>query len=554
MKKLSRLLLISVFGTLVLASTMGGHIPIQHNENTHANSICWGYAMGRAFGKDDDDIECPAAQTWFNSIDESYFPFTANPTLSGVTAGDIVVWAENGVRAGLQGYAAYVTAVNGSGYSNISVRQVPYEGGNPENKTVAQVVSQQGSNPVGYHRGGGQTVTLTFRNSFNGGMMYVGKNKLGEWMDFNTNPTFSKLYAPTSQLDIRAITPQWHGGYKWIFQYWSQGPTPTSLEQTITVPNNDAEYVAVFIAEFHVTAQNQFGSCVSGNPGTIKVGGTNRSSPHDEIVMETYSTTLEAIDQTHNGVDYDFTQWSDGNTSRQRTVYPSGNVTLTASFTVDRPRPMSDYNLHVSSSPGQDIAFAWNQHPDANVNYQVWRRIKPAGGSLGPPVHLTTLNNNVTFWTDYGYQMTNGYTADLLQYDIRSHYSCGGVTVSAYDDYITVFGDEMYKSSPESPFTSAPVEEYGVSAHPNPFNPTTTISYQLVEDAMISLAIFDMQGKRVLTLVNSEKAAEHYSLRWNGVNEAGQKAASGLYIYRLVAAPISGGETFRASGKLLLTK
>lgn len=63
-----------------------------------------------------------------------------------------------------------------------------------------------------------------------------------------------------------------------------------------------------------------------------------------------------------------------------------------------------------------------------------------------------------------------------------------------------------------------------------------------------------MQGKLVLTLVNSKKAAGHYSLRWNGINEAGQKAASGLYIYRLIATPISGSQLFRASGKLLLVK
>lgn len=133
-KKLSRLLLIGAFAILVLASTMGGHIPISHNHN---NSICWGYAQGRAFGKDDDDEECPASETWANAIDENYFPFTASSTLSGLQVGDIVVWAENGVRAGLQGHAAYVTAINGSGFSNISVRQVPWEGGSPENKTVA---------------------------------------------------------------------------------------------------------------------------------------------------------------------------------------------------------------------------------------------------------------------------------------------------------------------------------------------------------------------------------------------------------------------------------
>ncbi|MBC6950768.1 hypothetical protein DWB58_22810, partial [candidate division KSB1 bacterium] len=76
----------------------------------------------------------------------------------------------------------------------------------------------------------------------------------------------------------------------------------------------------------------------------------------------------------------------------------------------------------------------------------------------------------------------------------------------------------------------------------------------LVEDAMISLAIFDMNGKLVRSLVESEKSAGHYSIRWNGANDAEQKAASGLYVYRLIATPVNGGQTFRASGKLLLTK
>ncbi|KAA0231424.1 T9SS C-terminal target domain-containing protein [candidate division KSB1 bacterium] len=94
---------------------------------------------------------------------------------------------------------------------------------------------------------------------------------------------------------------------------------------------------------------------------------------------------------------------------------------------------------------------------------------------------------------------------------------------------------------------------YDLFAHPNPFNPATTISYQLVEDAMISLAIFDMNGKLVRRLVEGEKSAGLYSIRWNA-NDAEQKAASGLYVYRLIATPINGGQTFRASEKLLLTK
>ena len=274
------------------------------------------------------------------------------------------------------------------------------------------------------------------------------------------------------------------------------------LARTISVPNSPNTYEAKFLAEYHVIAQNQLGSCVSGNPGVIKVGGSTRNSPHDEIVMEESSVILEAVDQTYNGVEYDFSQWSDGNTSRQRTVQPNGNETYTAVLTVDKPETMSNHGLYLSSSPGQYISFAWNQHPDANVKYQVWRREKPAGGSLGPPVLLTTLANNVTSWTDYDYIMTGSYTHDLLQYDIRSYYSCGGTTAAADDDYITVFGDggivpKVSSQTGEWAFTYSKPDRYGHAAYPNPFNPTTTISYQLVDYARVSLVIFDIRGRLI---------------------------------------------------------
>jgi len=76
--------------------------------------------------------------------------------------------------------------------------------------------------------------------------------------------------------------------------------------------------------------------------------------------------------------------------------------------------------------------------------------------------------------------------------------------------------------------------------HPNPFNPETSIEYQLPHSAEVNLTIYNLQGQKVRELVNATKAAGIHSVRWNGRNELGQLVASGLYFYRLEVVPLEG--------------
>jgi hypothetical protein len=76
--------------------------------------------------------------------------------------------------------------------------------------------------------------------------------------------------------------------------------------------------------------------------------------------------------------------------------------------------------------------------------------------------------------------------------------------------------------------------------YPNPFNPMTTISYDLPEPAKVSLVIYDVAGKMVLTLVAVEDvgAGRHEEV-WNGRDDKGQIVAAGVYFYRLDAGEYS---------------
>jgi hypothetical protein len=87
-------------------------------------------------------------------------------------------------------------------------------------------------------------------------------------------------------------------------------------------------------------------------------------------------------------------------------------------------------------------------------------------------------------------------------------------------------------------------KEYALQQNfPNPFNPTTTISYQLPKSSFVKLAIYDINGRLVEILVNDQKNAGYYSINWNAVN-----ISSGIYIYKIEA------DEFRNVKKCLIVK
>ncbi|MCI0552868.1 MAG: DUF5050 domain-containing protein, partial [Anaerolineae bacterium] len=69
--------------------------------------------------------------------------------------------------------------------------------------------------------------------------------------------------------------------------------------------------------------------------------------------------------------------------------------------------------------------------------------------------------------------------------------------------------------------------------HPNPFNPTTSIGFNLPEASKVKLAIYDINGREVRTLVNESQSAGEQRVVWDGLDQLGRKVISGIYIYRI---------------------
>ena len=75
--------------------------------------------------------------------------------------------------------------------------------------------------------------------------------------------------------------------------------------------------------------------------------------------------------------------------------------------------------------------------------------------------------------------------------------------------------------------------------YPNPFNPATNLDYEIPEDAMVNITVFDMMGKVVRTLVNGQQSAGYKTLQWNATSNSGQPISAGLYIYTIQAGEFS---------------
>jgi hypothetical protein len=83
--------------------------------------------------------------------------------------------------------------------------------------------------------------------------------------------------------------------------------------------------------------------------------------------------------------------------------------------------------------------------------------------------------------------------------------------------------------------TAIPAEVRILGNYPNPFNPTTSITYAINVDGFVSLKVYNSLGEEVAALVSGFQTAGYKLVTWNGRNDAGAAVASGLYFYRLTA-------------------
>jgi len=120
------------------------------------------------------------------------------------------------------------------------------------------------------------------------------------------------------------------------------------------------------------------------------------------------------------------------------------------------------------------------------------------------------------------------------------------LTLAHFDDigWLDIISGVEDEGVPERQLADVAV----LPSYPNPFNPSTTIRYEIANTQEVRLAVYDVQGRLVRSLVDGVETAGVHEVKWAGRDDRGQPVSSGIYFVRL------SGEGRVATGKIVLAK
>lgn len=199
------------------------------------------------------------------------------------------------------------------------------------------------------------------------------------------------------------------------------------------------------------------------------------------------------------------------------------------------------------------INFSIPFQGDSAMTAQVSGIISDASEAPISGVTLSLYDNEGSLVGSGETNMSGAYIIDGL--DIGSSYNLVAI-VTGFDESSIIFEQEglitvanLELTGPLSVDTGiVPFEVSLMANYPNPFNPSTTIDFSLQKSQNIRIVIYDILGQIIAELTNSHYSVGSYSVTWNGLNQNGLAASSGVYIYSLIS------ESGSVSQKMLLTK
>jgi hypothetical protein len=200
----------------------------------------------------------------------------------------------------------------------------------------------------------------------------------------------------------------------------------------------------------------------------------------------------------------------------QYRYYTSSPVT---GHSVDNLAPAAPQGLMAAQQVGPDgLALTWNANSEQDLmSYQVYRGTNPGftadGGSFLSETSDTTS-------LDTGWSWDGGYWYKVFAVDEHDNKS----------PHALIGPDLVSGAGGNTPAANRLDQNV-----PNPFNPTTSIEFSLVEAADVTLRIYNASGQLVRTLVDGHRAANAHTVSWDGRDSRGQTVASGVYFYRLNA-------------------
>lgn len=230
------------------------------------------------------------------------------------------------------------------------------------------------------------------------------------------------------------------------------------------------------------------------------------------VVIEVYFATDQTISSAGYGMSWDF----DG--------FEMDTVVFTPAF-------LTAFN----------VTLAWAQSDIDSTNFK--RLFQCTGLSFDvnywtAPGLAATFTGHVTRWTD----------GDVITIVPHSFVPTGFAPPFPDEEYTPVWGgDAVLADVQVLDLGNLPTKFNLGQNYPNPFNPETIIEFDLPQRTEVKLTIFNVLGQQVVTLINKDMQPGYYRETWDGTSDSGNKVASGIYFYRLIA-----GEVVKTKKMMLL--
>jgi hypothetical protein len=176
------------------------------------------------------------------------------------------------------------------------------------------------------------------------------------------------------------------------------------------------------------------------------------------------------------------------------------------------------YTNDLWTSPGEDY---WDVDVTADAG-DTW-------------VHLEHTVESANTWSQYSFELGSVIAfSDSVRFRfVASDYGPGSLVEAAVDDFMLDIVRQQSASVEPVSVEAVRAANGIVAVSPNPFNPATTITYQVGQPARVTLEIYDVQGRLVRGLVGGVAPAGVHTVRFDGRNASGTALASGIYFLRM---------------------
>ena len=192
----------------------------------------------------------------------------------------------------------------------------------------------------------------------------------------------------------------------------------------------------------------------------------------------------------------------------------SGNVKVTLTWTTESEVENLGFNIYKSLYFNEQFTI---------INDQ----LIPGHGNTSTRHEYQYIDRNVINGIEYWYQLEDvSYAGETEKHNIVSAIPKGRVELGMIPNDFQLF-----------------------PCYPNPFNPTTNISFNIPENAHVTLRIIDLRGNLVITLIDRELQQNQYEVTWNGKDAKNRIVGNGVYFYQLTT-----NKGFKSTGKMVFLR